>query len=60
MRWQVFGLGRVFHEILLDFESQHDMEIVRQLVGFHANQRGFHAIDRGIELVDVHVRAADE
>ena len=47
------GRVRPFDEILLDFEPQHDVEIVGELIGLDSNQRWLHAIDGRVELFPV-------
>ena len=50
---QVFRARPAFNEILLDFEPEHDVEIVGELIGLDSNQRRLYAIDGRVELFPV-------
>ena len=52
---QLLHARSAFHQVLLDLEPQHDVEVIRQLVSFDADQRWFHPVDRGIELLHRYV-----
>jgi hypothetical protein len=51
---QIFRLNLALDQVLFDLETQHDVEIIGQLVGFHADERRLHTVDRSVKSIDIH------
>ena len=52
---KVFHLETAFEQIKLQIETQHDVQVVRHLVGIGADQRALDLVDGAIEGFERHL-----